>query len=178
MISNPKYGWCKFDVGDFHGGPSYLTDVPMDLLDAFVEFFCDKKFASCINFDEEGNEFYLVLTANGAYIIEEKDTPKLIPLDYSVREIAEEIMDDISADLTGWAKEFSVDVGLSRNKNKDKQIINERVASFKAKIKLLQDTFDSYDSNREKERREANEANEIVKYNKKDYLIIKGKEEQ
>lgn len=33
MISNPKNGWCNFKLGDFEGTPSYITDVPIDLLD-------------------------------------------------------------------------------------------------------------------------------------------------
>jgi len=32
VISNPKSGWCDFYLGDFEGHPSYLTDVPVDLL--------------------------------------------------------------------------------------------------------------------------------------------------
>ena len=186
MISNPKYGWCEFNLGNFKGNPSYLTDVPMELLDTFVEFFCDGKFAGCVNFDEEGSEFYLVLTASGAYIIEEREDPKLIIVDGTVRELAEELMDDISTNLKGWAKEFSVDVGLTQNKNRDKEIINERINLFKAKIKLLQETFDSYDQDRKKEkeieerekrRGRTREEEEEVHYNKNDYLIIEGKEE-
>lgn len=38
MISNPKNGWCDFNLGDFHGTPSYLTNVPIDLLIAFKEY--------------------------------------------------------------------------------------------------------------------------------------------
>jgi hypothetical protein len=40
MISNPKYGWCDFKIEDnnsneFFGTPSYITNVPVDLLQAF-----------------------------------------------------------------------------------------------------------------------------------------------
>ena len=38
MISNPHAGWCDFKLGDFEGSPSYLTDVPVDLLNAFIEY--------------------------------------------------------------------------------------------------------------------------------------------
>lgn len=173
MISNPKCGWCKFHIENFKGNPSYLTDVPMDLLDAFVEYFCDRKFSGCINFDEEGSEFNLVLTSNGAYIIEEKDEAKLIVVDSSVRELAEELIDDISSNFEGWAKEFSVEIGLSRNKNRDKEIINERITMFKSKVQLLKDTFNAYDTKRSEEiLREKQE--EDVKYDKNDYLIIEG----
>ena len=36
MISDSKYGWCNFKLGDFEGHPSYLTDVPVDILDALL----------------------------------------------------------------------------------------------------------------------------------------------
>lgn len=178
MISHPKNGWCNFQIDDFTGSPSYLTDVPMELLDAFVEFYCDRKFAACINFDEEGSEFYLVLTANGAYIIEEREEVKLITLNTSIRELAEELMDDISENLTAWAKEFSVDVGISNNPLNDMKIIKERVSEFKSKIKLLQETFDNYDKDREKREEEITNMIESQNvYNKNDYLVIQGKEE-
>lgn len=38
MISNPKHGWCNFDLGTFHGTPSYTANVPMNLLDAFIQY--------------------------------------------------------------------------------------------------------------------------------------------
>lgn len=38
MISNPKHGWSNFDLRVFHGTPSYLTDVPVDLLNAFIQY--------------------------------------------------------------------------------------------------------------------------------------------
>lgn len=37
MISNPKHGWCNFKLRTFEGTPSYLTDVPIDLLTAFID---------------------------------------------------------------------------------------------------------------------------------------------
>ena len=30
MITNPKYGWCNFELGNFKGTPSCLTDVPVE----------------------------------------------------------------------------------------------------------------------------------------------------
>ena len=76
MISEPKYGWCNFKLGDFFGHPSgYMTDVVQDLLNAFINFY--KNRASVVVFDEEGSYFTLLLTYNGIYIIEEKEEVKL-----------------------------------------------------------------------------------------------------
>ena len=60
MISNPKHGWCNFKLGTFEGTPSYLTDVPIDILTAFIDYH--NKGCGVIWFDEEGTEFTLVIT--------------------------------------------------------------------------------------------------------------------
>lgn len=128
MISNPKYGWCIFNIEDFEGHPSYLTDVPMELLDGFIDFFYNKKDV-CISFDEEGSEFYLILTfSNGVYIIEEKEESKLIQINKRVLDLAKELIEDISIDFEGWAKEFSII---------PEENINRRIILFNNKIKKL-----------------------------------------
>ncbi|WP_158534737.1 hypothetical protein [Romboutsia maritimum] len=40
MFSKPDCGWITFTLGDFEAIPSYLTDVPMDCVDAI---FCPPK---------------------------------------------------------------------------------------------------------------------------------------
>ena len=55
MISNPKNGWCNFDLKSFHGTPSYLTNVPIDLLNAFIQYHATG--VGIAWFDEEGAEY-------------------------------------------------------------------------------------------------------------------------
>lgn len=103
MISNPVCGWCNFKLGTFKGTPSYLTDVPLDLLDAFLDYH--DKGVGVAWFDEEGTEFTLVTTPSSLYIIEEKE--KLILHDFSEMEIEElekELVSDIENDLEGWVE--------------------------------------------------------------------------
>ena len=103
MISYPKHGWCNFDLKDFHGTPSYLTDAPVDLLEAFINLFIKGQGMAC--FDEEGTEFTLVLTPHSMFIIEEKYKPCLH--DYSEinpRELAKELIKDIKKDMNGWSQ--------------------------------------------------------------------------
>jgi hypothetical protein len=75
MISNPENGWCDFKLGDFHGEPSYLVDVPVELLNMFINFH--KTGAGVAWFDEEGSEFTIVLNPYSLFIIEECDEPVL-----------------------------------------------------------------------------------------------------
>lgn len=107
MISNPKYGWCSFNLGDFHGTPSYLTDAPVDLLEAFI---CYKtKGQGMAWFDEEGNEFSLVITPYSLFVIEEKENPVLHDFsEMRIDELIKELITDIESDLIGWA-EFIID---------------------------------------------------------------------
>lgn len=76
MISNPKHGWCDFKIEDiFFGTPSYITNVPVDLLDAFVQYY--EKGEGFTWLDEEGEGgFSLVLTPYTTYILEEREILK------------------------------------------------------------------------------------------------------
>lgn len=103
MIKNPKYGWCSFELGDFQGSPSYLTDVAVDLLDAFIDYYA-KGYGVAI-FDEEGSFFTLLLTRYnwGIFLIEEKDYATLHDFsDMNVDDLAKELVNDIERDLNGW----------------------------------------------------------------------------
>lgn len=107
MISNPKYGWCDFDLKSFHGSPSYLTDVPVDLLNAFIQYHTTG--TGMAWFDEEGTEFTLVITPYSLFIIEEKDKPVLHDFsEINIGNLEKELIEDIEKDLTGWS-EFITD---------------------------------------------------------------------
>lgn len=57
MINNPKNGWCDFDLGYFHGTPSYLTNVPIDLLSAFKDYLYSG--TGICWFDEERHRIHI-----------------------------------------------------------------------------------------------------------------------
>lgn len=105
MIKNPAHGWCDFKIGDFIGHPSYVTNVPVDLLEALRDYKC--KGQGMAWFDEEGTEFTLVLTPYSLYVIEEKD--EAILHDFSklkVDSLIDETVMSIESDLQAWV-EFS-----------------------------------------------------------------------
>lgn len=104
MISNPKYGWCTFQLGDFLGSPSYLTDVPLELLEAFLNYH-ENGYGVAV-FDEEGPYFTLVLTSYnlGIYLIDEKEEPVLHNFcDFKVEDLERELISDLEGDMNGWA---------------------------------------------------------------------------
>lgn len=108
MISNPKYGWCDFDLKSFHGSPSYLTDVPVDLLNAFIQYHTTG--TGMAWFDEEGTEFTLVITPYSLFVIEEKDKPVLHDFsEIKISNLEKELIEDIEKDLIGWSEFITSD---------------------------------------------------------------------
>lgn len=104
MLSNPKAGWCELEIGNFKGSPSYLTDVPVDLLTAFIDYY--KKGIGVAFFDEEGSEFNLLLSNYSAYIIyvdcENKSILYEFP-DIDIDNLAKELIVDIKSNIDSWA---------------------------------------------------------------------------
>lgn len=102
MISNPKHGWSNFKLGTFEGTPSYLTDVPIDLLTAFIDYHT--KGCGVAWFDEEGTEFTLVITPYSLFIIEEKEKPILYDFsEMKIENVEKELIEDIENYLGDWS---------------------------------------------------------------------------
>ena len=103
MLSKPKHGWTDITLGDFIGRGSYLTDIPIDLLNTFINALRDSIPAS-VFFDEEGSEFTLVSHYNGTYIIvEREEKPELISVDIGFIELIKEIINDLESNIDEWA---------------------------------------------------------------------------
>lgn len=103
MITNNGHGWGTFKLGNFTGRLSYMEDVSVDLLQAFIDWH--DKGSGCAWIDEEGTEFTLVLTPYSAYVIVERGGVELIDLsELKIEEIEKELIDDIESDLTGWSE--------------------------------------------------------------------------
>lgn len=112
MISNPKHGWCDFKMEDdnnnvFFGTPSYVTNVPVDLLQAFLDY--KTKGQGMAWFDEEGTEFTLVLNPYSMFIIEENEyyegcKSNLYDFsELSINNLIKELIQDIENDLDRWS---------------------------------------------------------------------------
>lgn len=108
MISNPKHGLSNFDLRVFHGTPSDLTDVPVDLLNAFIQYHTTG--TGIAWFDEESTEFTLVITPYSLFIIEEKDKPVLHDFsEIKINNLEKELIEDIEKDLIGWSEFITSD---------------------------------------------------------------------
>ena len=109
MISNPKHGWCDFKIeGDnnnvFFGIPSYMTNVPVDLLQAFLDYKTNGQGMAW--FDEEGTEFTLVLNPYSMFVIAENKEGEGRLYDFSevnIDNLIKELIQDIESGLIEWS---------------------------------------------------------------------------
>lgn len=130
MISNPKHGWCDFNLGTFYGTPSYLTNVPVDLLEAFRDYVY--KGQGIAWFDEEGTEFTLVITPYSLYVIEEKDDTILHNFsEMKIEEVIKKTITDIEINLDKWAAFSVFDDNDMKEIKENEYIIKDLIAQIK-----------------------------------------------
>ena len=113
MLINPHAGWVNIRIGEFEDRASYLTDVPIDILDALIESYKEHKPAT-IEFDAEGWEYIIVINTYETHIIDypyrtdeeylnsENDKQVLTAVEISIDAIAKEFISDIERDYDKW----------------------------------------------------------------------------
>lgn len=121
FLSRPAYGWTDVKIGNIElGTASYIRDVPIDALEAFIISLNDGTTFN-LSFDAEGYEFGIVEFDDELYFVETADpehirgrwiNPMWLHLDRkSTKEdvlltLAEELVKDIEGNIDAWA-EFS-----------------------------------------------------------------------
>ena len=139
MISNPKNGWCDFKIEDdddnmFFGTPSYVTNVPVDLLQAFLDY--KTKDQGIAWFDEEGSEFTLVLNPYSMFIIaeNEKCNARLYKFNkININNLIKELIQDIKNDLTEWSM-FYCDCDDEEEIKVNREHIRNLICQLKEKL--------------------------------------------
>ena len=109
MINNSKHGWCNFMLADkaasiFLGVPSYLPNVPVDLLQAFLDY--KTKGQGIAWFEEEGTEFTLVLNPHSIFVIAKNEEGEGKLYDFSelnIDNLIKELIQDVKSNLVGWS---------------------------------------------------------------------------
>lgn len=102
MIKIEKYGTsCTFKLYDFTACPSELHDVPIDLLDLFINYYTNG--CASVWFDEEmGRQFTFTITPFYIYIIDRNVNVILYEheiYDEIVDNFAKELIDDIESNF-------------------------------------------------------------------------------
>lgn len=134
MLSKPCAGWTKVTIGDFEGRASYMTDVPMDCLIAFINAL-EYNIPASILFNEEGSEFTLVTSVDGTYIISEREEPKLFVINKGFLKLVRELINDIEDNLEDWVL-WDYDYEFH---NDSEGILNERRNIIKKRVKRLKE---------------------------------------
>ena len=129
MLSTPTAGWCKLTIGNFTGNPSYITDVPTDLLNAFIDY--NKNYIGTAYFDEEGSDFILLLFSGTVYIIytdyyDESSLRTFHDIDIDV--LAMTLICDIMTNIDAWSEfcaSYNDYEAIQNNKTKLISLTNE-----------------------------------------------------
>lgn len=134
MLSKPCAGWTKVTIGDFEGRASYMTDVSMDCLIAFINAL-EYNIPASILFNEEGSEFTLVTSVDGTYVISEREESKLFVINKRFSKLARELINDIEDNLEDWVL-WDYDYEFH---NDSEGILNERRNIIKKRVKRLKE---------------------------------------
>lgn len=116
MFSKPHCGWVTVTLGEFTDRASYLTDVPVDCLDALI-FGVEHYRPAAVKFDAEGWEYTITFTTYQTYIVRIKESPELYIIDKDIIDVAKEVILDIERDFEAWMDWDDFDDGRSLYKN-------------------------------------------------------------
>ncbi|MEG1564711.1 MAG: hypothetical protein RR365_13440 [Bacteroides sp.] len=139
MLIEPKYGWVTVSIGNWMDRASYLTDVPIDALDAFISSY-NRWQPATIKFDAEGWEYIVVIDDYETYIIDYfhdgnlYDKPVLTTVKISKGELAKELVNDIQSHFDEWVNWCSNDSGTEE--------LPKYEQTLRDKLKTLKDLID------------------------------------
>ena len=125
-------------IGKFKKKVSYLTDVPNDLINAFISFF--ETGTGAASFECEPYEFDLIFSYNFAkggkampYIVSWKR--KIYTESVPVTELATEFLTEIKRDLDAWS-EWGYNTTTPEIVKQNKQILTKNIERLE---KIIQD---------------------------------------
>nr|WP_326185755.1 hypothetical protein [uncultured Oscillibacter sp.] len=107
MLGKPHHGWTDIQIGDIRCDGSYLTDIPMDALDAGI-YAVEKNAPFTLFVDEEGSEVIICSYYGGTYVIreggEQEEERLLFFCDVDIRTLLAELTEDILRYMDDWVK--------------------------------------------------------------------------
>lgn len=144
-------GKCLFNVGlcgwgnlncDNNNFPfSYLTDVPLEMLEE-IDGYLNEKMSMSVLFDGEGFFNTLVVNQYRVYVISEKNTEELIKLNISPENFIKQVVSDVKNQLINiyqWneSEEEAKEYGEIDEFNKRKEEIDRLINKIEERIKEL-----------------------------------------
>lgn len=103
MISSPTKGFCKLNIGFFNGCPDNTTNVPIELLNAFINYhklgygivaIDEREIGYSLILIDYDNEILLRYVGSHEGIIAFKDL--------KIYELEKQLINDIEENIDGW----------------------------------------------------------------------------
>lgn len=103
-FSNLNAGWATLIINSFYYEPSFITNVPMDILDAWEEYQ-NRGYCTLYLFDER-DEIFITITRTDAFVIKDKKYIELVPsgseLNPNGFELLKGLVNDIINNIELW----------------------------------------------------------------------------
>ena len=140
FLTHNGLGLCTVTLGDFCGRASYLTDVPLDCLEA-AELYLVSGEPIRLHFYSEGWSFEIISTNIQTIVRHYMDIysgePVTVVVDgVTPYDLARQIYEDISIDPDGWLKFLSIDRHSNKTISDIRKQIHESLAFLKAYLSL------------------------------------------
>lgn len=105
MLSKPVCGWSTLQIGSFYNSISYLTDVPLDCLEAMIKSL-KHNVPFCVQFDTEGS--YIILTScdyvcTTTITYWDNEGIQIKEFDIGLIELAKDLYNDINNNIEDWS---------------------------------------------------------------------------
>ena len=131
MFTEPKYGWTTLNVGRFSERVSYLTDVPIECLDAFI-YALENSVPATVFFDAEGYDYHLVSSYYETYII---IGDKLFISNKDYVDIAKELCCDIEKYFDGWVDWMGYEIDADEDIKRRSDVLKSKLNKLKSLLK-------------------------------------------
>lgn len=135
MFCKPKNGWVDINIGDYTINGSYLTDIPMNFLDALISSLKSNLPVS-IFIDEEGSENIICAYYDEVYIIikNDYDNVEYKKIDMNFNLFRKNIINDIEVNLN----EF-----INWNMDDDVEVLKNRENELRTKLAIAKECFNN-----------------------------------
>lgn len=150
MLGEPKFGWTHITCGTVNVGPaSYIEDVPMDCLNAFIRYFTDDASAFNLCFDAEGYNIGIIEFGQSLYKVSTDVAEGLnvkeidgsaVGLDWYASSdeilmvLAKELIHDIRAYMDTWVSHWISDDLSAREKLDRRQTFIDKCMELESLI--------------------------------------------
>ena len=103
MFSKPHAGWTNIRIGDYRGNGSYLTDIPLDFLNA-AKHALKNNVPFVLFIDEEGVQSYITSFHDETFVNRTTDNIQTYYSQIGFEDLISEGLKDIEENLVDWVR--------------------------------------------------------------------------